>query len=408
MNKVLLLCIFYCSVFCQNTDNKMGMSAKRLQRLQDTMSNYIEKNQISGMTAMIARHGKIVHFAHHGFATLKGEAIKDDTIFRIYSMSKLVTSVAVMMLYEESHFRLYDPISKHIPEFKNLKVFVEKTADGIKLEDAKREPTIRDLLTHTAGFSYGYFGQTEVDKMYLRKKVLDRNKSLKEMIQALSTIPLKNQPGSKWEYSLSIDILGYLVEVISGQKFDEFLQERIFEPLKMKDTGFHVPKEKLHRFTTLYLAKNKKMHVFDPVNGQFSKPPKLFSGGGGLVSTAKDYMNFCTMILQKGRFENTNILGRKTVEFMMQNQLDPKLLPFGTGYKIWGYGFGIGGAILQNPAQAQTIMSKGSLHWSGAATTFFTIDPKENLIALFFTQSWPHSGKIGNKFRTLVYGAIIE
>lgn len=408
MNKFLIIVLCICSTLCQQHDEYKGLSPKRLNKLQKVLGKYIKDKQICGMSVMIARHGKVVHFQHQGTAEVDGRDIKDDTIFRIYSMSKLVTSVAVMILHEEAKFQLYDPVSKYIPEFKNLKVFVAKTENGIELEDMKREPTIRDLLTHTSGLTYGYFASSPVDKMYVDANILDRNTSLKGFIEKVSKFPLKHQPGSKWEYSISIDVLGYLVEVVSGQSFDTFLRERIFDPLEMKDTGFFVPQEKLERFTTLYTFKDGKRHVFDARKGYFSAQPKFLSGGGGLVSTAKDYMNFCTMFLQKGRFKNQQILGRKTVEFMMKNQLNSAQLPFGSSREMWGYGFGIGGSVAMDSAQAHAIISQGSFQWAGAASTYFTIDPQEQLIALLFTQTFPFSNELGEKFRTLVYQTIIE
>ncbi|BBM87041.1 serine hydrolase domain-containing protein [Candidatus Uabimicrobium amorphum] len=408
MKNFLIFIFSICSIFCQKHDVYQGLSLPRLQKLQSVLSDYIKEKQICGMSVMIARHGKIVHFEQQGVAEVDGHHMQDNTIFRIYSMSKLITSVAVMILHEEAKFQLYDPVSKFIPEFKKLKVFVAKTKDGIQVEDMKREPTIRDLLTHTSGLTYGYFATSPVDKMYVDANILDRNTSLKGFITKLTKFPLKHQPGSKWEYSISTDVLGYLVEVISGQSFDEFLRNRIFTPLEMKDTDFFVPQEKLGRFTALYTMKDKKPQIFDTRQGFFSKQPKFLSGGGGLVSTANDYMNFCTMFLQKGRFKNKQILGRKTVEFMMTNQLSSAQLPFGTNRDMWGYGFGIGGAVVMDSTKANTIISNGSFQWAGAASTFYTIDPKEDLVALLFTQMLPFSNELGEKFRTLVYQTIAE
>ncbi|WP_372366134.1 serine hydrolase domain-containing protein [Candidatus Uabimicrobium sp. HlEnr_7] len=408
MKKISILIFCLCSVLSQDFSSSMGLSPQRLEKLEQILGKYIQEQKISGMSTMIARRGKIVHFKHQGVAEIGGRKMQDDTIFRIYSMSKLVTSVAVMILHEEAHFQLYDPVSKYIPQFKDLKVFVAENEAGIQVEDMEREPTIRDLLTHTAGLTYGYFASSPVDTMYVDAKILDRNTSLKGFVDKLTKMPLKHQPGSKWEYSISIDVLGYLIEVVSGQKFDVFLKERIFEPLGMNDTDFYVPVDKIDRFTVLYTSKDDKIVPFDSRIGYFSSVPAFLSGGGGLVSTAKDYMNFCTMLLQKGKFKDKQILSRKTVEFMMLNQLNTEQLPYGTRRKMWGYGFGIGGSVMQDPALAHTISSKGAFQWAGAANTFFVIDPKEQLVALMFTQFWPFSNELGEKFRTLVQQTIVE
>lgn len=273
----------------------VGLSAERLNRLDPVMQAYVNEGKLAGVSLTIMRKGKIAHTRHYGMADKERAApMADDTIFRIHSMTKPITSVALMMLYEEGKFQLTDPISMYIPELKDLKVFDGLNYDGtMKVMDAHREPTIQDLLTHTAGFSYGR-SSDPISKLYQERKYRDREKgTLREMIEKISDIPLLYQPGERWVYSISVDIQGYLVEVLSGQSFDAFLKERIFRPLDMNDTGFHVPAAKVERFAAAYAFRDGKMVLADdPQKSTYLRKPKFFSGSGGLVSTSNDYLRF--------------------------------------------------------------------------------------------------------------------
>jgi CubicO group peptidase (beta-lactamase class C family) len=323
-------------------------------------------------------------------------------------MTKPITSVAVMMLYEEGHFQLDDPVSKFIPEFKNVKVFVRKTEAGFELAGPKREITIRDLLTHTSGLAYGMDKDTPVEEMYKEADLFRFDETLEKMIQRLVKLPLANQPGSRWRYSIATDVLGYLVEVVSGKRFDVFLEERIFGPLGMEDTGFYVPDEKIGRFAAMYRPEEKGgLKRDDKVEwGTFSKSTRLLSGGGGLVSTASDYMRFAQMLLNKGELDGTRLLGRKTVELMTANHLPDELIRQGNMTK--GYGFGLGFAVLMDVAQSESLGSEGEYMWGGAASTGFWIDPEEGLIGILMTQFMPYNDRFAREFKVLTYQAIAD
>jgi len=384
---------------------KAGMSSERLERINPVMQCYIDQNKLPGLITMVARQGKIVHFEKFG-NMYPDSPMSPDAIFAIQSMTKPITSVAIMMLYEEGHFQLYDPVEKYIPEFKDLKVFSHKDKDGIHVVDQKKPMTILDLLTHTSGLGYGW-GNTPVDSMYNSAKL--REGSLKDMVQKLAEIPLYYQPGTRWNYSMSTDVLGYLVEVISGKPFDLFLQERIFVPLKMKDTDFYVPKEKINRVPYLYGPKDSTgiKVITIPDTSRTSKAKKYLNGGGGLFSTAKDYMIFCQMLLNKGEFNGVRILGRKTVEYMTENHLSDDQLPAEGFYE--GAGWGLGFAVSQDVVKAQIIGSNGAYWWGGAYSTMFLIDPKEQLILILMTQFSPSEYYPTNvEFTALTYQALID
>jgi CubicO group peptidase (beta-lactamase class C family) len=347
-----------------------------------------------------------------------------DAIFRIYSMTKPITSVAMMMLYEEGAFRLSDPVSKYIPDFADVMVFAGKGKSGIYKTDCDQEMTIHQLFTHTSGLSYGFDDDSPVDKLY-REAFFDELKlfdhdthmvnpegpALQVFVSALAKLPLRYQPGSHWCYSFSIDVLGYLVEVLSGERFDVFLQRRIFDPLKMVDIGFSIPESQLNRLTTMYTAGEKsELDVVDaPAKTPLTRHPNFFSGGGGLVSTASDYLRFAQMLLNKGELDGVRLLGRKTVEFMTRNHLSETVLqnrsdPLGTGV-----GFGLGGHVVMDAAQCRVLCSDGTFSWGGAARTDFWVDPQEELIGLFMIQliggniPW-----LADDLRVLAYQAIVD
>jgi CubicO group peptidase (beta-lactamase class C family) len=418
MNKTILLClVLACIVGCSRQETKLlitkpekvGLSSDRLNRIKPLMQRYVDENKLPGMIAMVARHGKVVCYDKFGLMDID-KPMQRNVIFRIASMTKPVTSVAVMMLYEEGHFQLDDPVAKYIPEFKDLKVFSYKDKYGIHVEDQRKPMTISDLLTHTSGLGSGA-EDSPVDSMY---ETADLSAgTLNDMIQKLAKIPLKYQPGTRWQYSRSSDVLGYLVEVISGKPLDIFFKERIFEPLKMTDTDYSVPEDKLNRVCALYsLADSIGIKVLtDPEIINVSPPVKFLSGNGGLVSTARDYMIFSQMLLNKGEYNGVRLLQAKTVDLMTSNHISNQIMPDDDffGPLMMGMGFGYGFAILEDNIRANTAGSKGSYWWAGAGNTYFYIDPKEDLILIFMTQFVPsYYYPVTREFRELVYQAITD
>jgi CubicO group peptidase (beta-lactamase class C family) len=417
MNKTILLCLVLAILTgCSPQEiklltakpEKVGMSSERLNRIKPVMQGYVDENKLPGMITMVARHGKVVHCEKYGCMDVD-KPMQLNTIFRMASMTKPVTSVAVMMLYEEGYFQLDDPVTDYIPEFKDLKVFSSIDKNGIHTEDQIRPMTIRDLLTHTSGLT-GVGADSPVDSMYRDANLSEG--TLKEMIQKLSKIPLLYQPGTRWNYGRSSDVLAYLVEVISGKPFDVFLKERIFNPLKMKDTDFYVPKEKIERVVAVYAPDSVGIKVImKPDTSNISIPVKFLSGNGGLVSTATDYMIFSQMLLNKGEYNGVRLLGSKTVDLMTSNQLSNEIMPNDDffGPLLSGMGFGFGFAVLQDNIQSKIIGSKGSYWWSGSGNTYFYIDPKEELVLILMTQFVPNFYyPIYKQFRVLSYQAIID
>jgi len=362
----------------------------------------------------VSRRGKVVHFERFGLMDIESnKPMQADTIFRIYSMTKPITSVAMMMLYEEGRFQLDDPISKFIPAFTDVKVFGKTNGGKIRLSDLEREITIRDLMTHTSGLTYASLEASPVAAMYQEAGLLNRDRTLQENVQELVKLPLVNQPGTVWRYSVSTDVLGYLVELIANMPFDAFLEQRIFAPLHMTDTGFYVPKEKIDRFAALYsAADNGGLELTDPpATGEYSKPPSLFSGGGGLVSTTTDYVQFAQMVLNGGELNGTRLLGRKTIEFMTTNHIRDELMPLQIAHDwvLHGYGYGLGFGVIMNVAQSQVLGSGNTYGWGGAASTHFWIDPKEELLGVIMTQFSPvYYYPIEQQFMVLTYQALVD
>jgi len=398
---------------------EVGMSSDRLNRINTVMQSYVDENILPGLITMVARRGKIVHFEKYGMMDID-RPMQFNTIFRIASMTKPITSVAVMMLYEEGHFQLYDPISKYIPEFKDLKVFSSTDENGLKLIDQNNQITIINLLTHTAAINRGS-GITPqeliVDSLY--KQIDYRNGTLKDMTYKIAKIPLLYQPGTKWSYSnASANVLAHLVEVISDKPFNEFLEERIFIPLNMKDTDFYVPEEKINRFAALYgPSENSDIEVIEkPDTSAMSTPPKFHSAAGGLVSTVTDYAIFAQMLLNKGEFNGTRLLGRKTVEFMTQNHLSEELLPIEMIARrgemkynlIPGMGFGLGFGVTIDIPKSYKLASLGRFGWGGAGTTDFWIDPEEEIIGILMSQLSPSQHYYDHVFWGLIYQAIVD
>ena len=355
----------------------VGISAQRLQKLTAGMKALVDEGKLSGVVSMVAKDGKIVHFEATGQQSLaSGAPMRKDSIFRIYSMTKPITGVAMMILFEEGKWQLNDPVSKHIPEFANLKVAKINTESGAVTQVPPDHPmTMRELMSHTGGLTYGFFGNSAVDQMYQKVNVLDAKQPMQTMIDKLSKLPLLLQPGERWHYSVSADVQGYLVEKLSGQSFPEFLRTRIFEPLKMRDTAFYVAPDKLARFAEFYTYdKDKKL---TPMTGvaDYTQPPMLPSGGGGLTSTAGDYMRFCQMLLNGGELDGVRILGPATVRLMRTN-----VLPQGGSITTPGVGFGLDFAVAFDPMAAGGYGGAGTFYWGGYAGTWFWIDPVYKLI----------------------------
>jgi CubicO group peptidase (beta-lactamase class C family) len=392
----------------------VGVSATRLARIDQFVARHLEAHHFAGAVTVVARHGKVVQFKAYGMQDIESRVpMSRDSIFRIYSMTKPITSVAVMMLFEEGQFLLDDPVSRWLPEFRHLEVGVEEVDETtgesvLKTVPAIREVSIRDLLRHTSGLTYGFWGDSLVDKMYLDKKVLTEDATIQETVTKLGSIPLKHQPGTVWEYGLSTDVLGRLVEVVSGQSFDDFLHERIFAPLGMMNTGFSVPPEHADRLATVYEANetNTAIAPYDPSKTRdFLKKPTYFSGGGGLVSTAADYLRFLQMLLNGGELEGVRILGPETVEMMTTDHL----VEVADRRDLGPYGFGLGFAIGLDRGISGRMYSKGTIGWGGMAHTGFWVDPQEELIGIFMIQILPESPlPYRDLYVPVVYQAIID
>lgn len=384
--------------------DSVGLSADRLARISETMRPYVTDERVAGLMTMVYRRGEVAHVQTHGQRDLQTDApMTANTLFRIYSMTKPITTVAALMLYEEGEFQLDDPVAEHLPAFRDVRVYDTTDAGRPTRVEPRRPVTIRDLMTHTSGLTYGVFSDTPVDSMYRAVGILDDDRTLAAMVDTLGTLPLLHQPGRTWHYSVSTDVLGRLVEVVSGRSLDTFFQTRIFEPLGMDDTMFEVPTGDMDRFATNYaVGEGGSLQVRDRrESSAFAAPVTLLSGGGGLVSTMDDYLRFARMLLNGGALEGTRLLGPKTVDLMTQNHLDGTYEP--------GWGFGLGVRVCTDLSSAQTLGSEGMYGWSGAANTFFFIDPAEELIGMVWAQLWPHGYyPIGPTFRVSVYQSIVD
>ena len=424
MNRRFGLSLFVCALTLAATaaaqelpgakPESVGLSSERLERISKTVQKDIDDKRIAGAVTLVLRHGQVAYFKAQGMQDREaGKAMQPDAIFRICSMSKPITTAAVMILYEEGHFLLEDPISKYLPEFKNPKVLVKPANGGEEYTiPATREITIRDLLRHTSGLTYQWNAELGpyYEKANVASGLLPYDGTIGDSVARLAKQPLLFNPGERWEYSLSVDVLGRLVEVVSGMPFDEFLRKRVFEPLGMKDTYFFVPDNKLDRLAaayTYYPDKGLQRFPDTPiVEGHFSysadypyrAPKKLFSGGAGLNSTAADYARFCQMMLEGGKLGNTRILSRKSVELMTHDQLG-KIAPD----QAFGLGFGIDG--VKGPLAE--LGTPGSYSWGGFFYTAFSIDPKEDMIVVFMGQLHPTGDlELDRQVHELAYQAI--
>jgi CubicO group peptidase (beta-lactamase class C family) len=394
------------------TPEEAGLSKERLDRIGQVMQQHIAANRIAGAIGLIARRGKIGYFEAWG--TMDREAnkpMRKDALFRIYSMTKAVTGVAVMMLYEEGKFTLNEPVSKYLPELGGLKVAVDKKdpATGKRIYytvPSERDMTILDLLRHTSGLDYQGPRDEKGEWLYPKLGVTRTDITIAEAVKRMGQAPLVHQPGSTWDYSLSTDVLGRLVEVASGKTLDKFFEERIFKPLGMVDSGFYVPQEKWERLATLYAPNDDKTikRSTAPPQESYKKPAVLLLGGAGLVSTAMDYARFVQMLLGGGELDGVRILSRKTVELMSADHLGD--LPRAGNLLPVGYGFGLTFAVNLGPGKNGNIGSEGEYYWGGAAGTRFWIDPKEQMIMI---QILPHTGlTYGGEFKQLAYQAIAD
>ena len=387
----------------------VGMSAERLQRIDAFTQRYINNEMVAGTVTLVARQGKVVHFSAQGMKDVeRNQVMTTDTIFRMASMTKPIASVALMMLYEEGLFQLDDPISDWLPEFKNMMVEVEQADGSISLEPAKTPISFTHILTHTAGLMNSYRGDIA---RYSEVSRVQGDENLASWTERLATLPLRYEPGTRWEYSAATSVVGRLVEVMSGDDLDTFFRERIFEPLQMTDTHFYLPPDKVNRFATLYGPDadngNRMMltEVGDERSNYVSGPRAFFSGAGGLVSTAHDYIRFQQMMLNGGELDGVRLLGSKTVELIFANHTGD--LP------LWlsgpGYGFGLGYSVVMDRAVAHTSDTEGSVSWGGAFGTMFWIDPEEELVAIILTQIRPSSHiRLREGFHNVVNQAIVD
>lgn len=407
----------------------LGFSPSRLENIDRLLENAVSSDTIKGAVALIARRGQIVY--HKAFGQMDdGVPMRKDSIFRICSMTKPIVAVATMMLWEQGLIELDDPLYKYVPEFKDAKVVIvdKNEPQGFKLEPASKAITIRHLLTHTSGISYGFLGRPVVSQCYLENDISDGFRvtrgTIGEMVKRLARCPLACQPGTKWEYGLNYDVLGHVIEVASGKPLDTFLIESIFKPLRMKDTSFFVPEDRLSRLVALYeptpegklrkverqvvvkgMGSDVKSMIYDPFYG-YKGDRTYLSGGAGLHSTAYDYFRFCQMLLNGGALENVRLLAPHTVKLMVQNHIgELKTLRFPEVQK-----YGLGFSVEENPLASPAPLPKGTYGWGGIYNTNFFIDPEHEVVAVYMTQLYPNfqAAEITTKFHIMVQAAIVR
>ena len=407
------------------TPETVGFSSKRLARIRPVMQAYVDQHGFSGLSTMVARREKIIHLEQVGWQDRETQApMTADTIFRLYSMTKPIVCTAFMTLYQEACFRLLDPVAKFIPALAKLRVLTGNKEAGYKEVDINRPVTILDLLTHTSGLTYNFLEDSPVSKLYLESQVGKADQTLEDMIDRLAQFPLAFQPGTRWQYSVGIDVIARLIEVISGQKLQQFLQERLFAPLGMIDTGFSVPAEKLARLATLYglpdiatstlstIAEAYERGYNQRIDVEATHPTtnttSFARGGFGLFSTIGDYMRFAQMLLNRGHIEGVQILAPKILDLMHMNHLSKSLLPWEIGgLPSMGYGFGLGSRVLLNVAESAMPGSVGEFGWGGAAKTYYWIDPQEELIGILMAQYMVGFDEPEKDFQILVYQAML-
>lgn len=397
------------------SDEKHGLSSARLTRIDDWMRRWVDDGRLAGGSVLLSRRGQIVHENCYGMADReRGLAMTPETIVRIYSMTKPLTSVALMMLYEEGRFQLDDPIHGALPYFRHTRVYAGEGHEPVPTE---RPISYRDLLTHTSGLTYGFMMATPVDAMY-RAEGIDfqtSDLSLGEVVEKAAALPLLAQPGRAWNYSIATDVVGHLVAELSGMPFDRFLTERVLAPLGMTETAFTVAEANRSRFAANYSKgeDGRAKLLDDPATSLFIQQRKIASGGGGLTGTARDYLKFCHMMLAKGALGGERLLGRKTVELMTANHLGGDMASMGmprfSESKYDGVGFGLGFSVMLDPARAEILGTPGEFAWGGAASTAFWIDPKEEMAVVFLTQLTPSSTyPLRRELRVLTYAALVD
>ncbi|MXW00645.1 MAG: beta-lactamase family protein [Holophagales bacterium] len=387
----------------------VGMDPAGLKKLNEAMHGMVDDGKLAGVVTMVSRKGKVVHFDAYGKRDIEnGLPVEKDTIFRIYSMTKPIVGVALMTYYDEGRFTLDDPVSKFIPEFADLKVAKEDGPDGNPItEDADHPMTMRELMSHTAGLTYGLFSRSQVDTLYTQAGIIDFNQDLEEMIDKLAKIPLRQQPGSMWHYSVAVDVQGYILEVLGGKPLDEVLNERLFGPLGMKDTAFWVEPDKVDRFSHMYQSSGGELTKVE--FGQYLEKPKFLSGGGGLVGTATDYMRFAQMLANGGELDGVRILKPETVKLMHGDHLPANVTDMGPLYR--GNRFGLDFSIVTDPNPATDHeRARGEYWWYGIGGTWFGINPEQDLVVVGMIQSRDFqaasAARIGSK--RLAYEAIVD
>jgi CubicO group peptidase (beta-lactamase class C family) len=404
------------------------MSLERLERIGSAVERHVGEEKLAGVVTLAYRRGEVVHSMAVGLRDREaGAPMTPDTIFRIYSMTKPITCVALMTLFERGLVRLTDPVSRYIPEMGKLRVWAGGKGKKLELAEPTRPVTVRDLMTHTAGFTYPFAEYGPVEELYHERVFLNEG-SLSSFVSVLSGLPLAFQPGSAFRYSVAHDVVGHLIQIVSGQSLEAYLRQQIFEPLGMVDTGYHVPKESLDRFAAMYgsldiTGRNARSSEVNeqaeagvnrllegPRDSLQSHPHQTYRGGHGLVSTAPDYLRFCRMLLGGGALEGARILGRKTLQLMVVNHLGAGLLPYQVGgNSVPGYGYGLGMRVMMDLGQAQVAGSVGEFGWGGAATTNFWVDPAEDLVGIEMAQFQPSQyHPVAADFRTAVYQAIVD
>ncbi len=397
----------------------LGMSTERLARVDATMHAYVDKGKLPGVQTLISRRGELVHHDVYGFSDVKTEqAVTPETIYRIYSMTKSITSVGLMMLFEQGTFLLENPISRWLPEFGEVQVWTGGTAESPQTRPAERPITVHDVLTHMSGLTYGFHFQNPVDEMYRANELgnfTEPTYDLAEGMGRLASMPLLFDPGSGWNYSMSTDVCGRLIEVMSGQSLDTYLREQVLEPLGMRDTAFHAPESELGRCSVLYTRNAEgKLHRMAGAEAMV-QPKKFLSGGGGLVGTAPDYLQFCHMLLGGGELNGVRLLSPRTVRYMARNHLPNGQLLNEIGQSTFaesameGTGFGLGFSVIEDAAALRNLASEGEFGWGGAASTAFWVDPVEEICVVFMTQLLPSDTyPIRRQLRATVLQSLID
>jgi CubicO group peptidase (beta-lactamase class C family) len=404
-----------------------GCSSERLARIRPAMQLYVDSGRFSGISTMLGRRGRVIHFDQVGWQDRESRTtLKPDTIFRIYSMTKPIVCTALMTLFEESRFQLFDPLAKFLPTFAKVRVLNGATAPDARETDLVRPILVRDLFTHTAGLTYNFLMDSPVCELYRQSGVMsDAERSLEAVVAELARLPLAYQPGSKWHYSMSIDVIAHLIEVISGKPLPEFLQERLFGPLGMVDTAFSVPAENRHRIATMYGHPDISLNTVNDILAAWqqgrnerrdvestypSNNTRTFARGGyGLFSTATDYMRFAQMLLNRGELDGVRVISPRIADLMHMNHLPAALMPYSIGPIPYpGYGFGLGSRVLMDVAESAMPGSVGEFGWAGAAKTYYWVDPKEQLIGVLMSQYMVAFDLPEKDFQVLAYQAIMD